>query len=121
MFVWLVALALVGIFLKMYLFEIYEVRAEFSKTNITAGDQQELVLKVIPLNAFGFKAPFRSVPATVEITSGSDLATFDDITSESGIFIFHSGWRSGTVEIKISSKYSLFPMIVTFTIEQPVA
>ncbi len=95
-----------------YFINIYETTVEVEPEKLFADNQSSVIISVIPLNAFGWKALFRSSSAEFEIIEGKFLAEIQLIDSDHGKLILKAKSETGKIVVKIKSKYSLFPMIV---------
>ena len=92
-----------------FLYNIYgnEIRKE--PENLYADPASEMRIEVIPVNALGWKAIFRSSSAVFDIVEGQDLIDIVKTNEASGVLVVRSKGKAGTVGIKIKSDYSLVP------------
>jgi hypothetical protein len=95
-----------------YVFNIYETTIETKPENLFADKQSEVTISITPVNAFGFKVPFRKIPAGFEISEGKDLVDIIKEDDKNGSLILRAKERTGKVVILIRSKYSLLPSLV---------
>lgn len=108
---------IVFLFGKMYLFNIYEVEFEVKPYKMYADNQSQVQITSIPLNAFGWKAPFRDSPTEYEIREGEELVDVVKRDDEKGILILKAKEKPGKVVIHAKSKFSLLPSEITIIIE----
>ena len=116
-----ILLVLIFLFGKLYLFNIYEVVFEVHPKKLYADSQSTLEIKSIPLNAFGFKAPFRDSPTEFEIREGEELIYIVKTDSVGGSLIIKAKDKPGKVVIYVKSKFSLLPTVIEVEIEANVA
>ncbi|MFZ2322761.1 MAG: hypothetical protein WAV89_03585 [Ignavibacteriaceae bacterium] len=92
-----------------FLYNIYgnEIRKE--PENLYANPASEMRIEVIPVNALGWKAIFRSSSAVFDIVEGQDLIDIVKTNEANGVLVVRSKGKAGTVGIKIKSDYSLVP------------
>jgi hypothetical protein len=90
-----------------YLFSIYEVTISEVPKELAVGDT--VTITVTPINALGFKPPFRSCPFEVSVIKGDKLLQ----KIEPGKYLATS---PGEVELLIKPKYALKPSPVSFLI-----
>lgn len=95
-----------------FLYNIYEIEIKKSPAFLYAKTSSSLTIEVIPINALGTKAWFRTVSAQFEIIEGKELIEVENMNSENGILVIKSTGKTGKVGIKIFSKYSLLPQYV---------
>ncbi len=112
----LLSLVVITLLFYMYVFKIYEVVVE-KNTDILFADHQSVAeIQVVPVNAFGWKVPFRSSPADFNIKEGADLIDIIEEDNENGILKIRVRDKIGIVAIEIKSKYSTLPMVVEIPI-----
>ncbi|MGE5498219.1 MAG: hypothetical protein ACM3Q2_09125 [Syntrophothermus sp.] len=112
----LVSAALLFI-LWQYVLNIYEVRFDVSPPVLYADSKSETVIEAVPLNAFGWKAPFRKSASIFEITEGEDLVQIIENSPEEGRLVLRAGDRQGLVVVKVTTKYSLWPSIIEIPVK----
>lgn len=95
-----------------FLCNIYEVEVKKYPTFLYAETNSMLTIEVIPINALGTKAWFRTVRVEFDIIEGKELIKVQKMDLENGILFIKSKARTGKVGIKIFSKYSLLPQYV---------
>lgn len=113
----IVLLALLAAFLMHYVFSIYEVVYNVSPRVLYADGESRVKIETIPLNALGFRAPWRLAPSEIKITEGADLIEIVSEDKQKGIFVIKAGHKTGTVSIRIKAKHSLLPSIIEVSIE----
>ncbi len=100
----------------LYVFNIYEVNLKVNRTKIYADGQSILKIETVPINAFGFKAPFRKSFTKFEIIEGKQLIDIIKKDEKNGIFVLRAKYETGKVVINVKSKHSLFPSIIEIDI-----
>ncbi len=99
----IIVLILLSFFGWQYVFSIYEVKVAAVPGKVSVGDK--VSVRLIPLNSFGKKAPFRKVPEEVKVVKGAEnIEVLPEVTS--GNFSFRAV-RQGEVELHVSSDVSL--------------
>lgn len=113
----LIALLILVLILGYYfLYNIYEIKVEVNPNQLYAAPISEAEIKVIPINALGSKALFRSTECEFEIIEGKDLVEIILIDKANCIMKIKSKGHEGKVGIKIYSKHSLFPQYIEILI-----
>ena len=105
----LAILLIIAFAVYYYVFNIYEVTVKVTPPNLFADNSSRITIRVIPINALGKRAPFRSVNAKFIITQGKDLIDVIEQDENNGILILRSKGKEGKVIIIVKSKYSLLP------------
>lgn len=101
---------LLAVFLWQYIFLVYEVK--INKKTFTAKEKKECVeISAYPINAFGYKVPFKEIKAVFVIEEGADAIEVLENDFESGKFKFQWKAKKSKVTIKIITDFSLFPVI----------
>ncbi|MFA8342246.1 MAG: hypothetical protein ACEPO8_04665 [Rhodothermaceae bacterium] len=91
-----------------YILAVYEVKFQVSETQLFADNESETTIIAVPINAMGFKAPFRKTEISYKFETGSDLVETEN-NSEEGIIKLKAKNETGTVVLFIKSDYSLMP------------
>lgn len=114
-FILILVFAIILLFLWQYVFSIYEVFYKIEPKDLYVTDS---VIKIesVPLNALGFRAPFRESPFNYEWESGSELVEVVEDNSDSGYLILKSTGTTGMVVLRVKSKYALLASIVEIRI-----
>ncbi|WP_337864997.1 hypothetical protein [Ignavibacterium sp.] len=99
-----------------FLYNIYEIRTEISPKHLYTDLTSTLEIKVIPINAIGSKALFRSTKSEFEIIEGASLVEVIFLDKELSILKIKSKGIEGKVGIKIYNSHSLFPQYVEILI-----
>lgn len=99
-----------------FLYNIYGSEVRKSSANLFADPQSEMTIEVIPVNALGIKAIFRTSSAEFEIVEGNDLIEVKLKNNKSGVLQIRSKGITGIVGIKIKSEHSLFPEYIEIEI-----
>jgi hypothetical protein len=112
----LLALLIVSFSLYQYVFSIYEVTYTENPEKLFADNQSTITIKAIPINSFGWKAPFRNAYAKFEITEGSDLVNIVSGKNRTDSLILQAKNKIGKVVVLIHSEYALLPSSIEITI-----
>ncbi|MGE5399940.1 MAG: hypothetical protein ACM3S2_06035 [Ignavibacteriales bacterium] len=108
-------------FLKQYIFNIYEVGFNLSPKVLYADNRSTAKIEAIPLNAFGIRAPFRTISASFEVIEGKGLIEIISNDNSNGTLLFKAGNTPGKVVVQIKSEFSLMPMLVEIQILSTLA
>ncbi len=103
-------------FLWQYVFQIYEVRFQLNSDVYFANEASEIKIVAVPLNSFGYKAPFRKVKTEYRIEKGKDLVKVLLIDNKNGILILQTTLLSGEVEVIATTNKTIFPNIIRIKI-----
>jgi hypothetical protein len=109
----LILLLIAGYYL---LYNIYEIKVEISPEHLYTDSNSTLEIKVIPINALGSKALFRSTKSEFEIIEGASLVEIIFLDKELSVLKIKSKGMEGKVGIKIYNNHSLFPQYVEIPI-----
>jgi len=99
-----------------FLYNIYGSEVRKSSENLFADPESEMTIEVIPVNALGSKAFFRTSSAEFEIVGGNDLIEVKLKNNKAGVLQIRSKGVIGIVGIKIKSEHSLFPEYIEIEI-----
>ncbi len=113
-FVALIILA--ALFSFLYVFNIYEVTYLVNPPSLFANNESTVTISSEPINAFGWRAPFRNAPADFNIKEGSDLIEIMFEDNHKGILKLKAKNKHGKIVIYIKSKYALLPSAVEINI-----
>lgn len=91
-----------------YILAVYEVKFQVSETQLFADNESETTISAVPINAMGFKAPFRKTEISYKFETGSNLVETENNFDE-GIIKLKAKNETGTVVLFIKSDYSLMP------------
>ena len=105
----IVLMSLFALLAHQYIFSIYEVEYKISSRVLYLNSDSKIVLEAIPVNSFGFRAPFRNSYTKFSIIQGKDLIEIEENNYEKGILIIKAKAEPGTVVIRVKSKFSLLP------------
>jgi hypothetical protein len=111
-----IVLIIIILFVYQYLFSIYEVTYSVEPKILYADNKSETVIEVIPLNAWGWRAPLRNAPAKFEIKEGADLIEIIQQYNEKGMLILKAKSSSGKVIILVRPKTALLPTSIEIII-----
>jgi hypothetical protein len=95
-----------------FLYNIYGSEVRRIPENLFADTESSITIKVVPVNALGSKALFRTSSAKFEIIEGNDLIEVILLDEKNGQLKIRSLGKAGIVGIKIKSQHSLFPEYV---------
>jgi hypothetical protein len=100
-----------------YIFSIYEVTYKITPDKLYADNNSALIIEVVPINSFGWKAPFRKTFSEFTINEGKDLVEVIFQDNSNGILRIRAKEKPGKVSITIKSNYSLLPSTIEIIIE----
>jgi hypothetical protein len=100
-----------------YIFSIYEVTYKITPDKLYADNNSTLIIEVVPINSFGWKAPFRKTFSEFTINEGKDLVEVIFQDNSNGILRIRAKEKPGKVSITIKSNYSLLPSTIEIIIE----
>jgi hypothetical protein len=115
--IFLIILFIIGFSVYHYIFSIYEVIYKITPDKLYADNSSTIVIEAIPLNSFGWKAPFRKSPSAFTLNEGKDLIDILSLDNHSGVLKLKAKDKSGKVSITIKSIYSLLPSTIEIIIE----
>jgi len=113
--------AIAALLVYQYIFSIYEVDFSVKPKELYSDNISTVTIAVVPLNAFGWEAPFRNSPADFEITEGVELVDVVSKDEENGILILKAKNQPGKVTVLIKSKNALLPSAVEIPIRPNIA
>jgi len=99
-----------------FLYNIYGSEVRKSPAKLFADPESEMTIEVIPVNALGSKAFFRTSSAEFEIVEGNNLIEVKFKNTKEGVLQIRSKGVIGIVGIKIKSEHSLFPEYIEIEI-----
>jgi hypothetical protein len=99
-----------------YIFNIYEVTYSVDPPSLFADDHSTVIISVIPLNAFGWRAPFRYSSASFEIKEGKELIEIIKEDNKNGEMVLKAKRETGLVAVLIKSEHSLLPSLIEIRI-----
>lgn len=99
-----------------FLYNIYEIKVEISPQHLYTDSNSSLEIKVIPINALGSRALFRSTESEFEIIEGASLVEIIFLDKELSVLKIKSKGMEGKVGIKIHNSHSLFTQYVEILI-----
>ncbi len=94
-----------------YLFNIYEVVYSINPAELYADNKSFVMITSQPINAFGYKVPFRSAPAEFIIKEGRDLINIT-LNEDKGNLKLNAKDKTGKVIVYVKSKYALLPSLI---------
>lgn len=101
-----------GLLFYHYFVNIYEVTVSAEPEALYADNQSEVVVSVVPLNSFGWRALFRTASAEFVIKEGLPLVEIIKIDKSNGRLILKAKSAKGKVVIEVKSPFSLLPTII---------
>ncbi|MFO7446937.1 MAG: hypothetical protein R6W90_11255 [Ignavibacteriaceae bacterium] len=116
-----ILLAIIALLAYQYIFTIYEVTFSVEPKELFTDNQSTVTIAVVPLNAFGWEAPFRSSSAEFKITEGKNLIEVISVNNENGVLIIKAKSLPGKVVILIKSKNALLPSPVEIPVHPNIA
>ena len=99
-----------------FLYNIYGSEVRKTPANLFADPGSVMTIEVVPVNARGSKAVFRTSSARFEIIEGNDLIEVTLEKQKDGILQIRSKGKPGVVGIKIKSEHSLLPEYIEIEI-----
>jgi hypothetical protein len=100
-----------------YLISIYEVIYTVDPPELFADNKSITIIRAVPVNAFGWKALFRSVSVDFEISQGKELVEIVKQDNTNGKLILKSKNLTGEVQIIAISRFSLLPTLITVNLK----
>lgn len=100
----------------MYVFNVYGDIIIKQPENLFSDYNSTIKIEVIPVNAFGWKIPFRKSSAEFNFIEGENLVDIIEVDKKNGFIILKSKSIPGKVEISVKSRYSLLPNLVSIEI-----
>ncbi|NCQ17518.1 MAG: hypothetical protein COZ80_08195 [Ignavibacteria bacterium CG_4_8_14_3_um_filter_37_9] len=104
-----VVFSLFAFLAHQYIFSIYEVEYRISSRVLYLHSDAKIVIEAVPINSFGFRAPFRNSDTKFSLVEGNDLIEIVENNYEKGKLIIQSKNIPGVAIIRVKSKYSLLP------------
>ncbi|MFZ0452697.1 MAG: hypothetical protein WCE54_08860 [Ignavibacteriaceae bacterium] len=104
------------IFSFLYIFNIYEVNYTINPQTLYADSRSIATVSSKPVNAFGWKTPFRTAPADFEIKEGNDLADIISEDNKKGVLILKAKNKPGKIILYVKSRYALLPSSIEINI-----
>ena len=95
-----------------YLFKIYEVEISVTPKELFADNQSTVTILAYPINSFGKRILFRTIPAKFEITEGENLVLIDKLDIKNGLMILKAKDKTGTVQVIVTPQKSLLPLLI---------
>ncbi|MBK8945836.1 MAG: hypothetical protein IPM32_11285 [Ignavibacteriae bacterium] len=113
------AIVIFAIFLSLliwnYFFSIYEVKFSTSFQNSILKTDSENFIEFYGINSFGQNLSFRNLEMTFEILEGKELV--NEIKKKSNKVFISTNQIEGKVVLKVNSKFSLNPTIISINIK----
>jgi hypothetical protein len=99
-----------------YVFNIYETKIDIIPNKLFVNGLSITNISIIPVNALGFKIPFRKISGTFEIVEGKELVDILREDDGKGRISLRAKNSSGKVVIYVKSKKSFLPSLVEINI-----
>ena len=99
-----------------YIFSIYEVTFNVTPYKLYADNKSTLIIEAVPINSFGWKAPFRKTYSEFTFNEGKDLVEVIFMDKANGILKLRAKEKSGKVSVTIKTKYSLLPSTIEIVV-----
>jgi len=99
-----------------FLINIYGSEIKKYPLYLYAIESSLITIEVVPINALGTRALFRSSSASFDIIEGADLIEIVKKDNSKGMITIRSKGKIGVVGIKIKSVHSLLPEYVEVNI-----
>lgn len=112
LFISVLLVIITAIFLSMYVLNIYGDIIVKYPDNLFADHTSTIKIEAVPINAFGWKIPFRKSLVVFDIIEGENLVDVISKNEKDGFIILRSKGIPGKVEISVKTKFSLFPNLV---------
>lgn len=112
---------LAAFLLHNYILSVYETQILADKEQLFADGSSQLTIVAIPINALGFKAPFKSPDATFTIEEGADLVEVVKKDEHAGILILKAKFSPGKVVVRVKPRFALFPTKLEILVSKNVA
>lgn len=103
-----------------YIFSIYEIDYKVNPNFLVADGSSICEIVIVPVNSFGWKAPFRNVEVNYQIVEGSRLIEIVE-SDKTGTIKIKAKDKPGKVLLKVNSKYSKYPFNVSVQIKPKLA
>ena len=113
----ILVLFLIGFILYYFIFNIYEIEVTVSPKIVFADPSCEIQIEIKPINALGWKVPFRTATGKFKIVKGNNIVEIIKVKENVGVFILRSKGMEGIVGIYIESDFSLFPSYVEVSLQ----
>ena len=112
----LISALIIAFIINYFFINIYEVIIEKTPEYLYADKNSTIKLEVVPINALGFRSPFRTVKSNFKIVEGNDLIEIIKKDELNGILILRSKGSAGKAAVVIHTGKSLLPSYVEIQI-----
>jgi SNF family Na+-dependent transporter len=89
-----------------YIFSIYEVTYKVTPDKLYADNNSTLIIEAVPINSFGWKAPFRKTFSEFTFNEGKELVEIIFKDNSNGILKLRAKEKSGKVSITINQIFT---------------
>jgi hypothetical protein len=90
-----------------FIYNVYGSEIRKTPEYLFSDQESEMIIEVVPINALGSKAVFRTSSAKFEIIEGNDLIEVIMENTKKGVLKIRSKGKPGKVGINIKSEHSL--------------
>ena len=111
-----ILIIIIGLASYSYIFKVYETKVETSTQSLYADNNSRVTITAVPINALGWRVPFRKVKTAFEISEGSKLVKIISEEDASGILILQAKDKTGRVIIYVKPSLALLPTQVEINI-----
>lgn len=112
----LLIILFIFLFMALYVVNIYGDLIEKEPENLFADPASTITIRVVPINAFGWKIPLRKSKAEFLFIEGSNLVDIVEENKNEGYIILRSLAVPGRIELKVKSEFTLVPTLVVIEI-----
>lgn len=112
----LLVFLIVFLFIALYVVNVYGDVINKEPEILFADPASTIKIQVVPINAFGWKIPFRKSKAEFLFIEGSNLVDIIEENKNEGYIILRSLGVPGKVELNVKSKFTLVPTLVIIEI-----
>jgi len=114
-FISILILSLLSGLLWYFFFSIYEIRISVTPDKVVTNSTNPATIKVIAVNLLGREVPFRKTPFEFKFIENGNIVEARYDKSSNLLYITPKN-QTGKVKIQITSRYSLFPNIISIQI-----
>ena len=90
-----------------FFYNIYGSEVRKTPAYLFADPESAITIEVVPVNALGSKAIFRTSSAEFEVVEGNDLIEVTLTDTKNGVLKIRSKGKPGILGIKVKSQHSL--------------
>lgn len=112
----LLIILIIFLFMALYVVNVYGDVIEKEPENLFVDPSSTIKIRVVPVNAFGWKIPFRKSKAEFLFIEGSNLVDIIEENKKEGYIILRSLGVPGKVELNVKSEFTFVPTLVSIEI-----